>query len=744
MNKFESLGIYLIKAEDKDGQIYVNGEVCVQKRILLVLLVAVMILMSGCTDKNSINDSGEKENTVGFRISDIEIPEGILQINNIVRGEDGLFYMSAINEDCVSGSVWKKGTGQDIWEKEYDYEPFFPDEVRTGEYELYSYISPKGDLYGEAFHIKDKTRRIFRIKNNVSEEISFQIDASGIEQGTDNSIMDYRFSPDGILVVGDEKGQLYIVEEDNPQKTKEVLDMKEDGYYWDYYVSAENIYVLTEQSIDMYSLATGEKIDNQELENFSEQFCEMEAMAPESYASQRIIVDDSGEHLHIILENKKGVFEYDNGILSRQMGAAGTNFIKAGHLITGMEWDGKDSFVEVLDSVQDGAQLLKFTKINESYHISEKLSVFTLRENEELQELTKEFVAANPEVEIDIEVGLTEENGITASDAIRKLNTKILAGDGPDVILMDGLNVNDYIEKQILLEVTDTYEEIKNENVLFDTVVETYREGDAVYAIPGRFELMYETQKNDAGSYPAMYSAEMAAILYRTNLMKNQAVEKEAIAEYYKSLEELYKQCTHDMTEQDMYKLLENQQLLSEDLQEELALYSLDASRIYGYLNGVQDYQFLKNGSEGELSYRLLSQDNKNMYVPIMVFGVVKTTPHKDASLTFLRYVLSLDGQKNFGGRGFSVNKMITEDDLQGVKENTVSNDVSIIDFSGFTDEQIEDILKELESAQLAANTDEVVFEIVKNQAVSYLSGSLSLDEAASQAERKIRLYQAE
>ena len=40
------------------------------------------------------------------------------------------------------------------------------------------------------------------------------------------------------------------------------------------------------------------------------------------------------------------------------------------------------------------------------------------------------------------EVGMDGEDGVTKEDAIRKLNTRILAGDGPDVIILDGLPVD--------------------------------------------------------------------------------------------------------------------------------------------------------------------------------------------------------------------------------------------------------------------------------------------------------------
>ena len=74
----------------------------------------------------------------------------------------------------------------------------------------------------------------------------------------------------------------------------------------------------------------------------------------------------------------------------------------------------------------------------------------------DLEQIVSRFQAANPGITVDLEIGIEEDYGQpvegapTVSDAIRTLNTQILAGDGPDVLVLDGLSMDAYLEKERL------------------------------------------------------------------------------------------------------------------------------------------------------------------------------------------------------------------------------------------------------------------------------------------------------
>ena len=53
----------------------------------------------------------------------------------------------------------------------------------------------------------------------------------------------------------------------------------------------------------------------------------------------------------------------------------------------------------------------------------------------------------NPDVRVSYEVALGDDSAVTESDAMRTLSTELLAGEGPDVLILDGMPVESYIEK---------------------------------------------------------------------------------------------------------------------------------------------------------------------------------------------------------------------------------------------------------------------------------------------------------
>ena len=57
------------------------------------------------------------------------------------------------------------------------------------------------------------------------------------------------------------------------------------------------------------------------------------------------------------------------------------------------------------------------------------------------------FQLAHPDVRVELIDGQTEAGSTTVSDTIRALNTELLSGNGADVLVLDGLPADAYIEK---------------------------------------------------------------------------------------------------------------------------------------------------------------------------------------------------------------------------------------------------------------------------------------------------------
>lgn len=119
----------------------------------------------------------------------------------------------------------------------------------------------------------------------------------------------------------------------------------------------------------------------------------------------------------------------------------------------------------------------------------EQISVYSLRENTSMRQAVSMFQKAHQEVYVRCEIGMTGDNGMTREDALRNLNTRMMAGEGPDILLLDGLPRASYEEKGILAEVSGIADTLTGDAAIFPNIVEACREDGKLYALPIRIQL---------------------------------------------------------------------------------------------------------------------------------------------------------------------------------------------------------------------------------------------------------------
>ena len=73
---------------------------------------------------------------------------------------------------------------------------------------------------------------------------------------------------------------------------------------------------------------------------------------------------------------------------------------------------------------------------------SERLKAYSLEESDTLRKAINVYQGAHPEVYVEYEIGMGENDSVTREDALKKLNTQIMAGEGPDLMILDGMPVD--------------------------------------------------------------------------------------------------------------------------------------------------------------------------------------------------------------------------------------------------------------------------------------------------------------
>ena len=97
-----------------------------------------------------------------------------------------------------------------------------------------------------------------------------------------------------------------------------------------------------------------------------------------------------------------------------------------------------------------------------------ELVIWAMEDSFLLREGINAYAAQHPEQTITVEYGQDSiNNGMTLDDVIRTLNVEIFAGEGPDVLVLDGLPIESYIDQGILADLSqvdtdDCYKNIVN------------------------------------------------------------------------------------------------------------------------------------------------------------------------------------------------------------------------------------------------------------------------------------------
>lgn len=137
-----------------------------------------------------------------------------------------------------------------------------------------------------------------------------------------------------------------------------------------------------------------------------------------------------------------------------------------------------------------GRRIYKYTYDPNVPTVPERqLDVYSLTENDSLRQAVSLFQKEHQDVYVRYEIGMPGSDSITKEDAIRNLNTKILAGEGPDIMLLDGLPQASYKDKGVLADVSGIVDGMTGEEALFPNIVDACREDGKIVALPIRVQV---------------------------------------------------------------------------------------------------------------------------------------------------------------------------------------------------------------------------------------------------------------
>ena len=78
-------------------------------------------------------------------------------------------------------------------------------------------------------------------------------------------------------------------------------------------------------------------------------------------------------------------------------------------------------------------------------------TIYSLTKNPAVTQTAMLYQQEHPELKVELRVGMEDEAALTRTDSIKQLNTELMSGSGPDLIVMDGLSVEKYTDMGLLL-----------------------------------------------------------------------------------------------------------------------------------------------------------------------------------------------------------------------------------------------------------------------------------------------------
>lgn len=116
------------------------------------------------------------------------------------------------------------------------------------------------------------------------------------------------------------------------------------------------------------------------------------------------------------------------------------------------------------------------------------ITVFSLQENKTVEQAVSYFQNQHSDIRVDYSYAAGQEETVT-QDQIRALNTQLLNGKGADVLILDGLPMESYIEKGILADLSGLKEALQERGVLLDVIQNTAQKDGKLYALPAKIGL---------------------------------------------------------------------------------------------------------------------------------------------------------------------------------------------------------------------------------------------------------------
>lgn len=739
------------------------------KRLIAGIVSVAMLTLTACSGNSEGDES--KENEKGrYLETEYTLPKEAANIITIGKMADGRFRL------VTSESILDSPDGGETWEiSALGYTP--KTEREEGGYLCSAAVDSKGRLllsYENGCYLVDE--------NGTEKELVVELEEVSISGTTESADEDLKkilyyveFTADDKVVGTDLNGRAYIVDPDSGETIQTFGD--EDSYIECFAVVGNRFVALASGEIDIYNVKTGalEEPDSV-LSDYYRDLTKNENRYADSDSSS-LAAAETGDTIYYADET--GLYRYT-------FGAGEMEQLINGSLCS---LSNPSFFIIKILEMEDNTFLILYGDSLMHYEYSEEVStvpseeirVYALEDNESIRQAISNFQAKNPDYFVNLEVGMSGDDSVTVSDAIRTLNTNIMAGDGPDVILLDKLPIDSYIEMGLLEDLSDVVDECMEENSFYENILNYKQNEDGLYAVPTQFSLPViagtdETMQKvsdlttlkDKIISLRLENPDIDSILGQVNaasliewllttslpeIVKDDGtLDRGSLIEFLETAKEIYKANYQPADDED-----------------DLSVSGMSVfSTMLGVLNHRQKMSVMNIEGMSSMetlvsmndqtgwSFQTMSGMSEKVFIPQDTVGISAKSEDKETAKVFIKYLLSIDNQSYAQASGFPVNADAlgqVYDSLKDQEQGEITLGTTNVDGESeeaslnmrSINEAEYNILKEyIEEVDTAAVSDAIITEAIVEGGAACLTEDADISACVDKVLQSVNLHLAE
>jgi len=409
-----------------------------------------------------------------------------------------------------------------------------------------------------------------------------------------------------------------------------------------------------------------------------------------------------------------------------------------------------------------------------------ELSIFSIKESNTIRQAIAIFRNSHPEVKINYQVANSDqeesytygvsnpEEMVSLTDYVNAFNTELLAKKGADILVLDDLPIDSYIEKGVLEDMGSIFTPMLEAGDLMGNIAENYSKDGKVYVMPARFKVPVIYGCADAVNATDTLEKLTDYVLKNNEIPLLAESNYRALAAWF--LLTYFNQIVDDKNVIDeglLEKFLEDINTLSVNINAsddaELGKNNnMNGVRQIGYwveaVNGVYKKLLQTNmeemGSIGDFAIPLVATKHwngsykaiNNTFKANLLVGINSSGKHKDLAKEFIQLLFSKDIQSLELSDGFPINK--------AAMEEWTKYEYNIVYFYGSNDDYIRadyprpavrnKIYDNLCALTNPMINDTVLVNMILDEVERYLRGDITVDQATKNVQSRINRYLSE